>query len=136
MKKLLLLFLFIILLVGCRRYDYDYDYEYKGQTKVYAYSLSNNEILLIDIDLEIKNEADVFNLYTINQNYLPVGYTSFCYTNLELISSSVTNKEIIYVVSDFIKLVDNLEVFKSLIYETNYLLFEKESIFINNNKKV
>lgn len=134
MKKLLLLFLFIILLVGCRRYDYDY--EYKGQTKVYAYSLSNNEILLIDIDLEIKNEADVFNLYTINQNYLPVGYTSFCYTNLELISSSVTNKEIIYVVSDFIKLVDNLEVFKSLIYETNYLLFEKESIFINNNKKV
>lgn len=134
MKKLLLLFLFIILLVGCRRYDYDY--EYKGQTKVYAYSLSDNEILLIDIDLEIKNEADVFNLYTINQNYLPVGYTSFCYTNLELISSSVTNKEIIYVVSDFIKLVDNLEVFKSLIYETNYLLFEKESIFINNNKKV
>jgi len=133
-KKLLLLFLFIILLVGCRRYDYDY--EYKGQTKVYAYSLSDNEILLIDIDLEIKNEADVFNLYTINQNYLPVGYTSFCYTNLELISSSVTNKEIIYVVSDFIKLVDNLEVFKSLIYETNYLLFEKESIFINNNKKV
>lgn len=132
MKKVVYILLLLFLLCSCK--NKNIEYEHKKSQEVYAYNIVNNEIELVEIDYIINDYIDVFNLYTINQNNLPIGYCSLCYTNLELLSSSIDKNEIKYYVNIYIKLVDDLEIFKSLIIKTNLLLFEKNSIFISNGK--
>lgn len=132
MKKIIFIMLLLFSLCSCNKKTLDY--EYKKPQSVYAYNILNNEIELIEIEYEINDYIDVFNLYTNNQNSLPVGYCSLCYTNLELISSNNDENVIRYYVNNYIRLVDDLEIFKSLIIKTNLLLFEKASLFINNGK--
>lgn len=131
--KLFFILLLCLFLSSCTT-EKKYNYEIKNLTTVYAYNFDTDDIEKVYIDYEIKNYKDVFYLYTNYQNYLPVGYTSYAYTNVELLDSKETEDSIIYYVNEYIKLVDDLEVFKMLLENTNLLLYEKNTFIIHNNK--
>lgn len=102
--------------------------------KNYAYILDEKQkIVKVNILYEIKNEEDVFNLYTKHQNYFGCGYHSPAHPNLDLINWYIVDDNVYYECNDFIRLSD-VELFKQLIgYTNNLYSFNKPIILFNGN---
>ncbi len=102
----ILLLVFFILLTGCSQPEVTISCEKPNMLKVYAYTNQTNELEEVLVDYTFTNEADLFNLYTVYQNYLPLGYHSSGSANVSLQDYYVENKVIYYVVDRYILLVD------------------------------
>ncbi len=124
----------LLLLVGCKR-TVHVTCEMKNTIQVYAFTNVGNKLELVDIDYSLSDEVDLFELYTIYQNYLPQNYHSCAPANMELLSSSVRQKVIYYEVNRFI-LYSPLEKLKVLLDATGKLYGYKEVHFIFNQQEL
>ena len=133
MKKFFLLLVFIsCFLTSCKK-QYEIHYEEASLISVFAIQEKSNRIEELWIEYVILDEVDLFNLYTIHQNYLPLGYSSPVGPNVSLISSSVSNKEVSYYVDNFILLTEDLVSFQQLLEKTGKPFgYEKIHIFFND----
>lgn len=135
MKRLIILIL-LLLLTSCNHSNNEYSIEENNLTKVYAYSTRNEKIEEVYVEYEIKSHEDVFNLYTIHQNYLPLNYTSEGSGNVKLISSKIEDNIVYYEVDVFIKAVENLDIFHKLLAQANADLGYSSVEIIYNNEKI
>ncbi len=119
MKKLCFVFMILLLSSCSSRKPKKAEFEYASETKVYAYSLKDKKINDIYIDYKIEDYQDVFELYTIHQNYLPLSYSSMGSSNVELIHAEVIDNIVYYEVDSFISLVQDLDIFTLLLNKTN-----------------
>lgn len=109
------------LLCGCRQKSLSVEYELVlDQNVVYAYDLQDEKMVQIRCDYPIETYEDIFDLYTVYQNYLPIGYGSLAAPNLELLDSFSEQDHIYYEVNAFILLMD-YEKFQDLLAATNKL---------------
>ncbi|MDE6583781.1 MAG: hypothetical protein K2K15_00100 [Anaeroplasmataceae bacterium] len=133
MKKFFLLLVFIsCFLTSCKK-QYEIHYEEGTLISVFAIQEKSNRIEELWIEYEILDEVDLFNLYTIHQNYLPIGYSSPVGPNVSLISSSVSNKKVSYYVDNFILLTEDLTAFQQLLQKTGKAFgYEEIHIFFND----
>lgn len=95
------------------------DYVIKGDSSVYAYCIESKRIEEVYLNYEINNPLDIFELYTIYQNYLPIGYSSMISSNLNLIECSYNKNMVIYKVDN---LPNNYSIFYDLLLKQNKLL--------------
>lgn len=131
MKKIYLLFVFIIFLSSCKK-NIEKSYNIIENNYIYVFN-EDNIIKKIEIDYIIKNEIDVFNIYTSHQNYIPIKYHSPAHPNLILLNYTVNNNIINYYVNEFIleSDINNLyNVFKLSLNEYGY---DEIYFFYNNN---
>lgn len=105
-------------------------------TKAYGYSKINYKIEEIYIEYELNDYVDVFNLYTIHQNYLPLNYVSKGSGNVGLLDSKVENNIVYYEVDAYINTVENLDIFYELLTKTNMNLGYSSVEIIYNNEKI
>lgn len=126
--------MFLFLLVGCKS-TVHVTCEREETIQVYAFTNDGEKLELVDIDYAIEDEVDLFELYTIYQNYLPQNYHSCASANMELLSSSVRQKVIFYEVDRFI-LNSPLEKLKGLLDATGKLYGYKEVHFIFNRQEI
>ncbi len=131
MKKIYLLFVFIIFLSSCKK-NIEKSYNIIENNYIYVFN-EDNIIKKIEIDYIIKNEIDVFNIYTSHQNYIPIKYHSPAHPNLILLNYTVNNNIINSYVNEFIleSDINNLyNVFKLSLNEYGY---DEIYFFYNNN---
>ncbi len=133
MKKLTFIVL-IILLSSCSP-KVEISSELGQMTEVYALSNDDNKIELVSVVYEISNEVDLFELYTIYQNYLPEGYHSCASPNMTLISSSIQQNNIYYEVDHFI-LSSSCETLQEILLDTGKLYGYDEVHFIYNQQEL
>lgn len=69
----LFLFLLTVFLTSCER-SISVSYEAVEEWKVYAIEEESKKIQEVYVDYAIEDAVDLFELYTIYQNYLPMGY--------------------------------------------------------------
>lgn len=126
-------FLFLFLLTSCNK-DITTQFIIEDMSSCYAISIENNSIELIDVDYEINDYIDVFILYTINQNHLPLGYYVESSSNVELIDSYLEGNDVYYVVDAYIYLTEDIESFENILSLTNKLIgYDKTFIIYDNN---
>lgn len=135
MKRLIVLII-LLFLTGCNHSNNEYSIEENNLTKVYAFSTTNEKIEEVYVDYEIKSHEDVFNLYTIHQNYLPLNYTSEGSGNVKLISSKIEDNIVYYEVDVFIKKIENIDIFHKLLVQANADLGYSSVEIIYNNEKI
>lgn len=134
MRKLFLFF-FLFSLSSCSESQpKTAEYEVAEQNLVYAYSVEDEQIKDVYVDYAIQDYIDVFELYTIYQNYLPPAYTSMGTSNVALEKAEVIDNVVVYEVDSFIYLVQDLDVFASLLSKTNQLLGYQGSKIICKDK--
>lgn len=104
------------------------DYISKEDCVAYAYCIQSGSIEEVLIDYEIKSPMDVFNLYTIYQNYLPIGYSSEISSNLSLIECSYNKNMVVYKVEG---LPNNYSIFYDLLLKQNKMLGYDDVKIIN-----
>lgn len=127
----------LLVLTGCKNKEMKVEYQLiQPDTSVYAIDDVTEELVRVDIDFAIESKEDIFYLYTIYQNHLPVGVHSNGNGNIELIDCYEQDEEVYYVVNSFILLVDELPVFQSLITKTNALYHYGPAHFILNGRKL
>ena len=127
MKKLY--FFIILFLCGCSNRVINYEI-IDNNNLVYALSIENNDLCLVNVDYKITNEKDVFLLYTIYQNYLPVGYTSPAISNISLLDCYSDDYYTYYVVDIYLDLVTDLDRFIDCISKTNRLYGFNDNIIL------
>ncbi len=125
-------FLFLFLLTSCNK-DITTQFIIEDMSSCYAISIENNSIELIDVDYEINDYIDVFILYTINQNHLPLGYYVESSSNVELIDSYLDGNDVYYVVDVYIYLTEDIESFENILSLTNKLIGYDETFIIYDN---
>lgn len=128
----LFLLVFLLLLSGCSR-SVEVSYEEGSLISVYALENKSNKSSLVSIEYTLENEYQLFDLYTIHQNYLPEGYHSPGSPNITLLEVYVDQQEIYYVVDRYILLV-NLQELKELMSQTARLLDYQDVHFILEQK--
>lgn len=136
MKKLVFLILIILMLSACQNKDIEIQYEYDNASLVYAYNIENKSIEKVYIDYEINDYIDVFNIYTIYQNYLPNHCGSMASGNVKLLNSYVENEIVYYDVDSYIYLSKDIEIFLNLLRAMNKQLGYKDTILIHNYEQV
>lgn len=133
MKKLFLVI--ILFLSGCKKgIIVDYNLE-KLDTKFYVVN-SNNSIECINIEYKVIDEEDIFFLYTIYQNYLPLGYFSPAHANINLIDCYTEGKYTYYEVDFYIDIVKDLDLFKECLSKTNKIYGFGNAVFLKNGNEV
>lgn len=135
--KRLFFCLSLILLVCCScKKNVEVSFEQMEGTMVYAVKSSTHKIEEVMIDYELKNEEDLFMLYTSCQNTLPLGYTSPANPNITLLSSEVKNKVVYYMVDNFILLCD-YSLFHEVLVQTGKTLgYIEIHIILNENQLI
>jgi hypothetical protein len=129
MKKLIILFL-MVLLNSCSN-EISEEYVLDDKTyQCYAINMVDDSIDVVEVYYKINDYIDVFNLYTNYQNYLPIGYYVNSSSNLELIDCYLDGMDVYYVVDSYISLIDNLDLFSTILEETNKLLGYEETFII------
>lgn len=131
MKKMLLLM--ILFMSGCNSVDYEV---VKIDNQAYVINILDYNICCVNIEYEIKDEEDVFLLYTIYQNYLPIGYISPACSNISLIDCYSNDYYTFYEVDLYIDFVSDISLFKECITKTNRLYGFKDPIFLKNGYEV
>ena len=133
-KILLLNILFFLILSSCYNSSINYDTTRLKGSKAYAYNIEDEIIELVNVELIINDPKDVFDLYTLNFNYLPIGYSSMAINGLELYSYKIINDDVYYNVNEYIRLVYDFDIFYELIIKTNKLIgFNNTYIVFKNN---
>lgn len=131
MKRLFCLII-VLFLFGCSN-DVSVFYELKEDNYyAYAVNIKTNEIKKVNIEFEINDYEDIFLLYTRYQNYFPIGYSVFSHCNISLIDTYIKDKDIYYIVDNYILLVENIELFQELLTKTNAIYGYGKAHFINN----
>ncbi len=105
MKRWIMILVCVLFLCSCRR-SIEVSFEKQEGTLIYAVEQNTNEIKEVSIDYNLTNDLDLFYLYTINQNYLPMGFMSPANPNVTLLSSVVKSNIVYYTVDNFILLSD------------------------------
>ena len=127
MRKLV--FLFFLFLTSCSsEVSYQCDREYK----CFGVNIETKELEIVNVLFEIKSEEDVFLLLTNYQNYLPVGYTSFGNSNIDLIKCETVNNEIYYHVDNYVFLVDITLFLEQLNLTCSLYDFGEAHLLFNN----
>jgi len=134
MKRIIIILFFVILLCGCKAKRLECSYEEGNLYKAFAYSTISMEIEEVYVEYELNDYDDVFNLYTIHQNHLPLNFVSMGNANIGLIASSVENDIVYYEVDIYINLVDNLEIFTNLLRKSNEELGYIDTIIMYDNE--
>ena len=133
MKKISIL-LILLILTSCSKSIDKIEYELEEETSVYAYNLESKQLEEIQIVYDIKTVEDVFYLYTLYQNNLPIGYVSMASANVGLLDIKIEENTVYYVVDNYVCLVDDLEIFSCLLEKTNMALgYEKTKIIYNGS---
>jgi hypothetical protein len=134
MKKLLVLILYLILLVGCRNMNDINIVIDDNNTYIYAIDYEDKKIKKVPIDYKINDYNDVFRIYTIYQNRLPMGYYIDANSNVQLLKSYVEDNNVYYVVDKYIYLTDNIDLFIQILSLSNNLLGYNKTFIICGNK--
>ena len=137
-----LFFSIAFLLTSCTHEISKKPYEIINYTSVYAYSITNQEYEVVEIEYEINDPIDVFLLYSTDQNNLPVGYTSKCYSNVNVIDCKIINEDVYYIVDDNILKIQDIEIFNQLLslevqklgYKNAYLMYNDTLLTKNDIK--
>lgn len=133
MKKNLL-FLLLFLLTSCSKSIDKIEYELEQETDVYAYNLETKQIEEVTIFYDVKSAIDVFELYTIYQNNLPLGYSSMASANVSLLEIKIEDNIVYYEVDNYVSLVEDLLIFSEILSQTNNNLgYEDTKIIYNGN---
>lgn len=134
MKKIYLILLYFVFLTGCKpKSEIDIEIVDKNNY-VYAIDYKDKVIKKVFINYEINDYNDVFNLYTIYKNRLPLGYYSNSNSNVSLLKSYVLDNNVYYVVDKYIYLTDDIELFIEILTLSNKLLGYNKTFIVNNNK--
>lgn len=134
MKKMtLFLFLLTIFLTSCER-SISISYEAVEEWKVYAIEEESKKIQEVYVDYAIEDAVDLFELYTIYQNYLPMGYLSPLSPNISLLDIKIEDMNVTYIVDNYV-LISDIDCFKELIIPTAKLYgYSNVHIIFNENK--
>ena len=114
-----IVFLFLLTLSGCKQ-QIAVSYENSMTYKVYAVHEKKLQVEQVEIEYQITDIQSIFELYTIYQNHLPVGYFSPASPNIELLEYKQTNKDIYFTVNQFIY-VSNISLFKEVLQKTSQI---------------
>ncbi len=136
MKKLGIIFLFLFFLVSCNKREYDVKYEITNESKIFAYNIETQKIEEAYTYFKIEEVEDVFLLYTKYQNYLPCGYSSMGSANVSLLKTEIKEEVVYYEVDNYISLLEDKDIFLSLLIQTNQDLGYKNTIIIYNGKSL
>lgn len=131
-----------LLLTSCTNKIDKKPYEIIDYTNVYAYSINNQDYEIVEIEYEINDPIDVFLLYSIDQNNLPAGYTSKCYSNVNVIDCKIINDDVYYIVDNKILNVQDIDIFNQLLslgvqkigYKNAYLMYNDTLLTKNDIK--
>lgn len=134
MKKLYIFIIYILLLVGCDKNNEINIEIIENNSYVYAIDYNDKIIKKIPIKFEIKDYNDLFYLYTIYQNRLPLGYYVDVNSNVALIKSYVEDNNVYYVVDKYINLTKNVNMFLEVLTLSNKLLGYNKTFIVYNNK--
>lgn len=134
MRKLTIFLLGMVLfLTGCER-SISVSYEEVQEWKVYAVEEKSQLIKEVYVDFTIVDAVDLFELYTIYQNHLPIGFSSPLSPNISLIDVKIEENTITYIVDNYI-LVSDVDCFKELIVPTAKLYgYANVHIIFNENQ--
>ena len=134
MKKLLFLSILFLLFVGCdKNEDINIIIDEK-EVYLYAIDYDDEKIKKISVNYEIKDYNDIFNIYTIYQNRLPIGYYVNANSNVTLLKSYVNDNNVYYVVDKYIYLTEDINLFVNILSLSNKLLGYDKTFIICNNK--
>lgn len=134
MKKLIVLII-LLFLVSCKPAQIDdVEYEITTTSSVYGYNISTNTLETIELPYEVLDSIDVFELYTIYQNRLPLEYVSYGSSNVALLDLKIEDNIVYYTVDSFIYLCDDLELFLELLYAANKKLGYIETVVLYMDK--
>ena len=134
MKKIFKIMLLLLLLGSCDKKK-EIDIEINNyESYVYCIDYKDKEIKKVGINYIISDYNDVFNIYTIYQNRLPIGYYVDVNSNVGLIKSYEYDNDIYYVVDNYVSLTKDINTFVLLLTYSNSLLGYSKSFIIYNNK--
>lgn len=136
MKRLFFCLILILLICCSCKKNVEVSFEQMEGTMVYAVRSSTHKIEEVMIDYELKDEDDLFMLYTSCQNTLPLGYTSPANPNITLLSSEVKNKVVYYTVDNFILLCDISLLHEVLVQTGKSLGYIEIHIILNENQLI
>jgi hypothetical protein len=134
MKRLYIVIFYLFILMGCSKKDNIQIDIIEDVTYVYAINYKDDKIEKVVIDYEIKDYNDIFNIYTIYQNRLPLGYYVNANSNVTLLKSYVNDNNIYYVVDKYINLTEDIGLFIKILSLSNELLGYNKTFIICNNK--
>lgn len=132
MKRICILL--VLLLTSCSR-SVKVSVEEGTMNKVYAVDNQSGQLIEVDVEYEIHNETDLFELYTIYQNQLPVGCHSLGTPNITLLEAYVEDDVIYYVVDRYIMQVP-IEDFQRLLAKTASLYQYQDVHFILDQQQI
>lgn len=135
--KLIFIAFIVFFLSSCNhnlKVSYELD---ESLTQVFALCEEDKVVKSIKIDYDIKTEEDVFLLYTIFQNNLPLGYVSPAHANITLLQCKIENDNIYYYVDSFIFLSSDISLFLEILTKTNQLYgYGTAHVFYNEREIV
>ncbi|MDE7161635.1 MAG: hypothetical protein K2N65_02625, partial [Anaeroplasmataceae bacterium] len=121
MKRIVILMsMLLIFCVSCKK-QVDVTFAEGEEILVYAIEEKTSKIKEIRVEYSIENEEDLFTMYTIYQNILPLGYSSPANPNVHLLEWKRTNKAVFYSVDNFI-LFSDLSAFQEVLLRTGKCL--------------
>ncbi len=135
MKRLFFIGFFLFSLCSCKS-SVDVSFKEAEVNKIYAIYDLTEELKEIELDYPIENEAELFHIYTIYQNHLPIGYSSPANPNVELVSSILKDGCISYYVNNFILLSDLETLHQALMLTGKQFGFKEIHIFLNEKKLI
>lgn len=133
MKRWIMICLCVLFLCSCRK-SIEVSFEKQKETLIYAIEQDTNEIKQVSIDYNLTNDLELFYLYTIYQNCLPIGFVSPANPNVTLLSSVVKNHIVYYTVDNFILLSDIPKLHEVLVKTGKTLNYREIHIILNDNE--
>lgn len=134
MKKILMAISLVLLMTSCTK-KVEVNYVIASEITVYAVIENTKTIDEVSINYNIDSKEALFNLFTIHQNYFPIGYTTMASPNVSLLSSQIINNEIYYQVDDYIYFSD-IELFSTILDKTSRLHGYSGAHILLNNKEI
>ena len=135
--KIFFILICIFSLTSCKKNPKtETEFYYAEMTKVYGYNIQTKQIEAFEMEYVIQDYIDVFSLYTIHQNYLPICYRSFGTANVGLIEAVVEDGVVGYHVDNYIYLTTDLDIFTSLLKKMNADLGYLDTKILLNDKQI
>lgn len=120
MKRLIALLLVLLFCSSCTKSKIEVEYEiYVLDTNVFALHEKTQEVVCVSIDYSITDPESIFQLYTVYQNHLPIGYSSPANPNISLLEVYEKNQEHYFVVDNYVLLVENVSLFLEVLSKTS-----------------
>lgn len=134
MKKVYFVILLVFFLIGCNSENEIEVDIVESNNYIYAIDYNNNQIKKVLIDYEIKDYNDIFLIYTIFKNKLPLGYYVNSNSNVTLLKSYILENNVYYIVDKYIYLTEDIGLFVEILTLSNKLLGYDKTFIVYNNK--